>query len=250
MLRKSDYVLAALVAAIGAHLGHRWARYIGDAWAKLAQAYGKGLIGEDFLAALPDNPFVVKNSDEAYDVTAILRAYAQKDTGYLDLVLGVPPEDMPVLLTEEAEKALREGALAYLTRKTYMPLEVPGINSPGIVRTPYGCAWRHTTATGRGRFEVESGPGRVEFRLRVLRGGGIGLTALEFYAALVGDRVIANHQVTTLAENRHREVAVDLLEGIARELYGLPNVPWDIAGDVSVLAMELAKLASSISQEG
>jgi len=174
-VRKEDYMLATLVAAIGAHLGHRWARYIGGNWASFAQAGEANLFN-----AIPDNPFVVRDADEAYDVSVVIRAYAQNDTGYLDLVLGIPPEKLPVLLTEEAEEALRSGkALEFLVERTYIEGDIPGINSPGIRRLPQGFVWEHTTATGRGHFKLESAPGRLDFRFRVERGGEyLGLTAL------------------------------------------------------------------------
>jgi hypothetical protein len=244
--QKTDYALATLVAAVAAHLNHRWARYIGKAWVDVVQAYEANLVGEDFLAAMPDNPFAVRgDTDLAYDISAVLRAYAWRTTGYLDLVLRRNPEHFPVLLTEEAERALREGdALTFLTKHTYFN-EVPGINSPGITRLPHALVWEHTTTTGRGHFRLESAPGRVDFRLRIERGGrNVGLTALEFYVALMGDHVIANHQATPIAEDRHREYAVALLLGIAQEIEHVPGAP----EEALLIGQELAKLASSLAQ--
>jgi len=244
--QKTDYVLAALVAAAGAHLGHRWARYIGGNWSNFVRAYEEGLVGQDFLADIPDNPFIADDA-LAYDISAVLRAYARQDTGYLDLVLGVPPEHFPVLLTEEAERALREGdALAFLTKHTYLPNEVPGVNSPGIVCTELGCRWKHVTTTGRGRFLAQSAPGRLDFHFRIERGGEyLGLTAFEVFlrrAIVAGN--ISNYQVTPFCEERHREYAVDILQGIAREI---PNIP-GATKEAVLLGQELAKIASSLAR--
>jgi hypothetical protein len=221
---KSEYVGAAIIAAIAAHLGHRWARYVGDAWADLVQAVEAGLEGMDLLS-IPNSPFVLKglSPEEAHRLAALVREAVGK--GYLTLVL-------------EGE------LLATLTGYTYIPGAVPGIDSPGVQRLPYGgFKWEHTTTTGRGRFALETGPDRVEFRFRTERGGEhVGLTAVEIFVLLQGDAIVVNHQVTPLAEERHREYTAEMLLGIAGELRRVPDAP----AEAHLVAEKLEALASKI----
>jgi hypothetical protein len=223
-IMRSEMVGAAVIAAIAAHLGHRWARYIGYAWADLAQAVQAGLEGMDLLS-IPGTPFVLRglSPEEVDGLAALVREAVKK--GYLALIL-------------------EDETLATLTEHTYIPGAIPGIDSPGVRKLPYGgLKWGHTTTTGRGRFSLETGPSRVEFRFRVERGGDfIGLTAIEVYLLLQGDDVIVNHQLTPLAEERHREYAVDVLLGIAEELRRVPGAPTE----AHLVAERLEALASKI----
>jgi hypothetical protein len=225
-MTKSDLVGAAIVAAVAAHLGHRWARYVGDAWADLAQAVEAGLEGMELLS-IPSSPFVLRGlSPEEIDSLAHeVRKAVQK--GYLTLVL----EDEP---------------LATLTEHTYVPGAIPGIDSPGVRKLPYGgFRWEHVTVTGRGRFSLETGPSRVEFRFRVERGGDfIGLTAIETCLLLQGEDTIVNYQVTPVAGERHREYAVDVLLGIAGELRRVPDAP----AEAHLVADKLTTLAQAVSE--
>jgi hypothetical protein len=224
-MRKNDQVGAAIIAAIAAHLGHRWARYVGDAWADLAQAVEAGLEGKELLT-IPNSPFVLRglSPEEIDSLAALVREAVGK--GYLALIL--------------------EGdSLATLTGCTYIPGAVPGIDSPGVQRLPHGFKWEHTTTTGRGRFSLEATPGRLEFRFRTERGGiHLGLTAVEVYLLLQGDDIIANHQLTPLAEERHREYTAEMLLGVAEELRKVPDAP----AEAHLVAERLAALARAVSE--
>jgi len=229
-MRRSDYdyALAALVAAIATYLGHRWARYVGENWPSFVETVGRGLEGAALLAALPDNPFYLKgmSAKEVIDLANTIREAVQRN--YLDLVL-------------DGE------VINFLTKRTYFGDEIQGIDSPGISRIRYGHTWSHTTGTGRGRFELESAPGRLSFGFRVVRGGDFkGLTAVEVVIELVSGGVTARHAVADIAEERHVEFAQDVLLGVSGELLR----SWYSTEEAKLIASEMASLALAIGGFG
>jgi len=179
------YMAGATIAGIGDALGHRWARYLDkDFWETrlnspeaveareewLREAYEilkerkwKDLetewreldrIRQEGLEKLPElNSGVFylgnKNTEQIYDLVAVIGNTTSPQSTYLDLVMHIDPvvrrmtdvwltweegprEPTPPPLSARAKRALEEGALDFLVKYTYTPYEIEGIDSPNV----------------------------------------------------------------------------------------------------------------------
>lgn len=231
------------------------------------------------LPELGSGPFYLKDKspEEIYDLVAVINHAASPQSTYLDLVMHIDPmfrrmmdtwldwdrssggrhtikEPPPPPFSDEARRALEEGALGFLIKQTYMPDDIPGIDRPNVTvkytkqYEEYGgwsyrgrppiphtntvepnierLHYEHTTGTGRGEFSVSYEYGVYDFHFRVVRGGAYaGLTAIETHVRIVDEDLhqgeIPNgipYQITPLAEERHYIYAVDTLSDIAKSM--------------------------------
>jgi hypothetical protein len=265
--------------------------------------------GSKVLPELGDeSPFylVGRPAERIYDLVAVIGHSTSAEVRYLDLVMHVDPivrevrdawldwkeggggpcrvkEPLPPPFSDEAKRALKEGALGFLVGHTYDPyyFDYPGIRRPdvsvkytwkyeeygvwgglkeppvlhadAVERNIWHLRYEHTTETGRGEFSVIYGDGVYDFNLRVVRGGAYaGLTAIETHVRIVEKNPEAKlsdvllHQITPLAEERHYLFAANELWSIGRNI---ERYAMDLPYQIDPAAEKIKTLAEIIGEE-